>query len=79
MTSMQVTSKVTGWIDIAFQMHQKRIMSNKSPHDILMHDLPVEWNAHRTQQETGILVCLGSSVQGNVATGNHLGRVPAHC
>ena len=42
----------------------------------LLHDLSVERNTHGAQQETGVLVRLGGGVEGDVATWDHLGRVP---
>jgi hypothetical protein len=55
---------------------------NKKPKDVarcrttLVNDLSVEWNTHGAQEETGILVGSGTSVESDVATGDHLGRVP---
>lgn len=42
----------------------------------LVNELSVEGNAHSAQKESSILVGSGGCVDGDVATGNHLGRVP---
>lgn len=42
----------------------------------LLHNLSVERNAHSTQQESSILVRIRGCVEGDMATGDHLGRVP---
>lgn len=38
--------------------------------------LAVEGNTHGAEQETGVLVGVGAGVDGDVATGDHFGRVP---
>lgn len=50
---------------------------NKIPKVVdLVHDLAVERNTHGTQQKSCILVGLGGSVESDVATGDHLRRIP---
>jgi hypothetical protein len=56
---------------------------NKKPKGVtrcrttLVNDLSVEGNTHSAQEETGILVGSGTSVESDVTTGDHLGGVPA--
>jgi hypothetical protein len=78
MTIMQVVSKVTCWIskdhpsgDIIRSQDVARCGNT------LVYDFSVEGNTHGAQEETGILVGSGTSVESDVATGDHLGRVPA--
>lgn len=41
-----------------------------------LDQFPMERNAHGAEQESGILVGPGAGVEGDMATGDHLGRVP---
>jgi len=41
-----------------------------------MDDLSVEWNSHGAEEKSSVLIRLGSSVEGNMATRDHLGGVP---
>lgn len=75
---MQVTSKVTGWIARQRHMPKDERVSNgnRVPTNILLDDLSIEGNAHGTKEEASVLVRLGGGVEGNVATRDHLGRIP---
>lgn len=42
----------------------------------LLDQFPIERNAHGAEQESGILVSPGAGVESDMATGDHLGRVP---
>lgn len=44
----------------------------------LVDQLAMEGNTHGTEQKPGVLVGSGAGVDSNVATGNHLGRVPKY-
>lgn len=39
----------------------------------------VEWNTNGLKKETGILVAGGIGLDGDMATGNHLGRITRSC
>lgn len=41
-----------------------------------LDQFPIERNAHGAEQESGILVGPGAGVESDMATGDHLGRVP---
>lgn len=43
---------------------------------VLVHNLSVERNTQGTQEKSCVLVGLGSSVESDVATRNHLGGIP---
>ena len=42
----------------------------------LVHNLAIEGHTHRAQQEASILIGLAGSMEGDVTTRDHLGRVP---
>lgn len=47
-----------------------------SPPNSLVHHLSVERNTHSAEEEPSILVGLRRGVDGDMTTGDHLGRVP---
>ena len=42
----------------------------------LVNVLSVEWNSKRVEKESGVFVCSGGRVDSDVASGDHLRRVP---
>jgi hypothetical protein len=52
-------------------------MARKRLH--LVVELSIEWNTNGLKKKTGVFVAGGISLDGNVATGNHLGRIAGLC
>jgi hypothetical protein len=48
-----------------------------SPSSFLVDEFTVEGDADRRQEKTGVLVCRRGCVDDDVATGDHLRRVPS--
>lgn len=80
MATMKATSKVTGRAgrSVPRYLIAKPKTSERCFVPRLVGDLAIERYTHGAQEKTGVLVRLGGGVKGDVATRNHLRRVPEY-